>query len=763
MPYAPLPDDATLDASSGGGSYTPLPSNAQLDAPQQISAWYREPLLAASNALKGMTGAIGTSGEAEAGMMGMPDDETPTPQTVEKGLTDAGAINRPDLVPQNLAEKGVASASRGVGQALPFAAFGPASAVISGAGGGIGGDVAEAEFPNHPVLAQTLGNMAGGVGAAGLTSIPFLSDIAKGPVQALARTFIPGAKSSQAVSKLAQAMQQDIDSGAVTIQDFQNAQLKGLQPWELDDAENTRALAGAITRSGGPARTTMRAYAKAQDAAAPGRLDAALNDAAGVNGVNINDTAESIAAAQQKAARPLYDKAMAGGSIAPLQTQFENAFNDASAAEQQAMKDVQAAQNNATLSAAQVSRAGDNVYANASALPAQRSAASALEDAQARLAAAQAQKQQVLDKLRQAQGDASANAPGAVWSPRLQQFLDDPILQQGLQKGAAMQRLEAIGQNEPFNPREWGITGADPQGNPVVSQVPNMRMLDMGKRGLDAIVRDNTDPITGKMTDFGRSVSIFRKGYVNELDNLNPDYAPARAAWSGPAQSLNAIQLGKTAMTKPPQQIASELGTLSPSDQQLYRVSAIQNSVSPKMNAGTPGSDESLRLLANSPDKLKPQLEALLPDQAAQQKVLSAAQQAYFKKKAMGAISGNSATIERGMDQLALNGGESSHPVGKLALGAGAAELGHPVIAGYALLRALGDAAKKAVGGASPAVNQRIAKMMTTANPATLEPVFGRLTPPGPRVPLWPVPILGSSASIPPTRQDQRIPGSLAP
>lgn len=244
------------------------------------------------------------------------------------------------------------------------------------------------------------------------------------------------------------------------------------------------------------------------------------------------------------AAQPLYDKALDGGSLAPLEKQFEGAFSDATGAVSQASKDLAAAQQKQLLAAAEVSKAGNNVYASSGANAATTEAQVAVDTAQKNLAAATAQKESVLGRLRQAQADGSADAPGAVWSPRIQQFLDEPIMQSGLAKGAKIQRLESLAEGKNFNPSEYAITGTDEAGNPIVGSVPNMRTLNVAKKGLDAMVADAKDPVTGKLSEEGRAIDSVRRSFLEEIDKINPDYAAARQSWAGPTVTHEAFNRG---------------------------------------------------------------------------------------------------------------------------------------------------------------------------------------------------------------------------
>jgi hypothetical protein len=100
-----------------------------------------------------------------------------------------------------------------------------------------------------------------------------------------------------------------------------------------------------------------------------------------------------------------------------------------------------------------------------------------------------------------------------VWDDRLQQFLDDPILQAGLAKGATIQRLESLADGTPFNPDDyvykgremaapsavpgsmnsgWGKYGSSPV--EVCGPTPNMQTVNVVKKGPDAMVEDAEGP-----------------------------------------------------------------------------------------------------------------------------------------------------------------------------------------------------------------------------------------------------------------------------
>jgi hypothetical protein len=51
-----------------------------------------------------------------------------------------------------------------------------------------------------------------------------------------------------------------------------------------------------------------------------------------------------------------------------------------------------------------------------------------------------------------------------VWSPRLQNFIDDPVMQQGLRRGMELERIDSVTRDKPFNPTQLGVD-LDAEGN----------------------------------------------------------------------------------------------------------------------------------------------------------------------------------------------------------------------------------------------------------------------------------------------------------
>ena len=141
----------------------------------------------------------------------------------------------------------------------------------------------------------------------------------------------------------------------------------------------------------------------------------------------------------------------------------------------------------------------------------------------------------------------------AQWDDRLQQFLDDPIIQQGMAKGIRTQQLEALADNVPFNFQEYAVKGFDDLGKLIIEGTPNLRAMDAAKRGLDDIVESYRDKLTQKvqLDDYGRAVDKVRRSLVKKLDDITTDqtgrsaYKEARAAYEGPAKIKDAAFMGR--------------------------------------------------------------------------------------------------------------------------------------------------------------------------------------------------------------------------
>lgn len=139
-----------------------------------------------------------------------------------------------------------------------------------------------------------------------------------------------------------------------------------------------------------------------------------------------------------------------------------------------------------------------------------------------------------------------------VWSERMQQFFDDPVTRKGLREGVEVQRLEALAEGRKFDPLDYAIKGFNEAGDPIISGVPNMRTINLVKKGWDNILEQYRDKTTGRLVldERGRALDAVRRSFLKEVDSINPDYAKARSLYAGPSQIRDAVTAGGDAAAR---------------------------------------------------------------------------------------------------------------------------------------------------------------------------------------------------------------------
>jgi hypothetical protein len=186
-----------------------------------------------------------------------------------------------------------------------------------------------------------------------------------------------------------------------------------------------------------------------------------------------------------------------------------------------------------------------------------------------------------------------------VWSPRLQRFMDDPVMKSGMARGYEIERLESTAANREFNPTQLGVD-VDAEGNIKMLRKPNMRVLDMGKQGLDSMVAAERNPVTGKLSSRGVALERFREAYVAELDGLDTSgaYRAARAAWAGPSKAIDAVKLGRAVFAEgsSPEGNAALVAKLSDAEKEFYRI-GVSDMLLEKIRRSGFGADEAKALV----------------------------------------------------------------------------------------------------------------------------------------------------------------------
>jgi hypothetical protein len=134
-----------------------------------------------------------------------------------------------------------------------------------------------------------------------------------------------------------------------------------------------------------------------------------------------------------------------------------------------------------------------------------------------------------------------------------------------------------------------------------VLTVPDMRAWDLIKQGLDDVVEGFRDPVTRKIVNAPREAQgamSARADLVKILDELNPDYAPARQAYAGRSASLEALRFGRSILNENAEIIESQIAKLSPGDREFFNAGVLQ-AIRDKVGATANTGDAVAKILGN--------------------------------------------------------------------------------------------------------------------------------------------------------------------
>lgn len=234
-----------------------------------------------------------------------------------------------------------------------------------------------------------------------------------------------------------------------------------------------------------------------------------------------------------------------------------------------------------------------------------------------------------------------------IWSPRLDAFFKDPVIKQGMARGYELERLVSLAENRAFNPTAMGVDISDPN-NVVFLRTPNMRVLDMAKQGLDAMIADERNEITGRLSARGVALDKLRRGYLAEIDSLDKTgvYRKARQSWAGYSASLDALKAGRAVFGDSPEANAAMVREFAPGsgDIEFYRMGVADRLNEKIAKTGFSG-DEAKALINN--DWMRRQLKpAFKSDADFDAFVESVAQESRMFSRRR-AITGGSQTAER--------------------------------------------------------------------------------------------------------------------
>ena len=149
------------------------------------------------------------------------------------------------------------------------------------------------------------------------------------------------------------------------------------------------------------------------------------------------------------------------------------------------------------------------------------------------------------------------------------------------------------------------------EGRTIDLSRPTVEALDNIKQGLDALIEKETDSF-GKVYKLGKVYVAKKNEFLSELDKAVPAYKEARKSFAGDAELIDATRMGQKATNMSSAQIKREFNALSPSQQEAYRIGAL-DSLRSRMDKAKDSADLVKRIFGSKEDRAK--IEAFFPDQ----------------------------------------------------------------------------------------------------------------------------------------------------
>jgi hypothetical protein len=132
------------------------------------------------------------------------------------------------------------------------------------------------------------------------------------------------------------------------------------------------------------------------------------------------------------------------------------------------------------------------------------------------------------------------------------------------------------------------------------SGTPNLRLMDAVKRGYDEIVEGFRDPTSGRpnLNQYGRAVNGVRAAYVKDLREMFPRYGSALDAWAGPSRAMDALGMGRRALSNDPEVTAKVIKGLPAADKEFF-LTGVARALKDKIEGAADGADATRRIFGN--------------------------------------------------------------------------------------------------------------------------------------------------------------------
>lgn len=248
---------------------------------------------------------------------------------------------------------------------------------------------------------------------------------------------------------------------------------------------------------------------------------------------------------------------------------------------------------------------------------------------------------------------------------------------------AARARVEQA--REGVRQAEQGLNTSNDPMMPANGQNYTTQTLDYVKRGMDDVLEQQRNPITGRLVldEAGRAQNGVRQQFLSEVDRHNPAYQDARNAYAGPAQSRDAMVRGQDAYSLDPNELGMQVASQTPEhleQMQLGYRSELMN----RANGVSDGRNPFEVTLGNP--NARSRLETLYPDNPGVADLLAQRDMEAQLARTKTDVIGGSQTARRTIADRAFD--LATAP--SLALDAGMISMGHPPVATAAVLGAKG-------------------------------------------------------------------------
>jgi len=206
---------------------------------------------------------------------------------------------------------------------------------------------------------------------------------------------------------------------------------------------------------------------------------------------------------------------------------------------------------------------------------------------------------------------------GTVDDPVINEVLKSPAFKNFFDKAKEIADAEALAAKvRGEDPSKYELQNLykvirDDKLNPIgveVTQLPDVRTLDYIKRGIDASIDAGYKSAKGMSTAEATALKQLRKGFVDRLDNIVPDYKTARGSYAGDMEVIDAMRKGMDDFGgMDHEQVVSLVKNMSDAEKHAFRTGVARDLYSRVMNPST-NFNAAQRIIGGieMQDKLKP-------------------------------------------------------------------------------------------------------------------------------------------------------------